>query len=90
MEIIIPACRFFVGRPWNIIRDDFSLYSFEHGVVLRHLGLGFMCGAVTCRTKIYIGVHRLFPVFSSTNVFLILGFRYRRKRALWHIRDDTA
>ena len=52
MEIIIPACRFFVGRPWNIIRDDFSLYSFEHGVVLRHLGLGFMCGAVTCRTKI--------------------------------------
>ena len=90
MEIIIPACRFFIGKPWNIIWDDLSLYSFGRGDILRPIGLGFIRGAVTCRAKIYIGVLWLFPVFSSTNVFLILGFRYRRKCALWHIRDDTA
>ena len=85
MEIIIPVCRFFIGKHWNIIRDDLSLHSFGSGAILRHLGLEFICGEVVRGPKIYIGVRWLFFVSGSTNVFLTLGFWYIRGCALWHI-----
>ena len=85
MEIVITVCRFLIGKLWDIIRDDLSLYSFGCGAILRHLGMELIRGEVVCRSKIYIGTCRLFFVFNSTNVFLALEFGYRRECTLWHI-----
>ena len=43
MEIVIPVCRFLIGKLWDIIRDDLSLYSFGCGAILRHLGSVIFC-----------------------------------------------